>query len=138
MASSQSTDPRPLSPHVSIWRWHWTMAASIAHRVSGVALYFSSVIVAALVIAAANGPETYEFVLGLALSIPGRLILFGATAATGYHLANGIRHLVWDGPGIGFSPRVASMVSIFNFGFAIGFALAIWYIAYYGLPVGGA
>ncbi len=138
MASPHSTDIRPLSPHVSIWRWHATMAASIAHRVSGCALYFASLLIAGLVIAAASGPEAYDAALQIALSIPGRVVLFGATVATGYHFANGIRHLVWDGPGAGFNPKTASFVSIFNFGFAIGFALAVWYVAYYGLPIGGA
>lgn len=136
--TGQHAGQRPLSPHVSIWRWHATMAASIAHRVSGVALYGASVIIAALIVAAASGPDAYQTALGLALSIPGRLVLFGATLAAGYHLANGIRHLIWDGPGFGFSPKTASLVSIFNFGFAIGFSLALWYVAYYGLSLGGA
>lgn len=132
MASTQSTDTRPLSPHVSVWRWHATMAASIAHRVSGCALYFGSALIAALIISVAMGPEAYAFMMGIVMSVFGRLVLFGFTGALTYHFANGIRHLIWDGPGIGFSPRLASLVSIFNFVFAIVATVGIWAFAYYG------
>lgn len=132
MASSNTTDQRPLSPHVSVWRWHATMAASIAHRVSGCALYFGSALIAALIISVAMGAEAYESMMAIVLSFPGRLVLFGFTAALAYHFANGLRHLIWDGPGTGFAPRTASMVSIFNFAFAIVATLGIWAFAYYG------
>ena len=108
------------------------MAASIAHRVSGSALYFGSALIAAIIISLAMGQEAYNTVMGLALSIPGRLVLFGFTAALSYHFANGIRHLVWDGPGTGFSPKVASAVSVFKFLFAIAATFGIWALAYYG------
>jgi len=132
MASTQSTDSRPLSPHVSIWRWHATMAASIAHRVSGSALYFGSALIAALIVSVAMGPDAFAMMMDLVLSIPGRVVLFGFTAALAYHFANGIRHLIWDGPGAGFSPGAASFVSIFNFLFAIVATIGIWAFAYYG------
>ena len=132
MASLNSRDTRPLSPHVSIWRWHPTMAASIAHRVSGCALYFGSALIAALVISVAMGPEAYGAVSDIVLSVFGRLVLFGFTAALAYHFANGLRHLIGDGPGVGYAPRTASLVSIFNFVFAIVATLGIWAFAYYG------
>lgn len=132
MASPQLPDSRPLSPHVSVWRWHATMAASIAHRVSGVALYIGSALIAALIIAAAAGPAAYDGVMDVILSIPGRIVLLGFTGALTYHFANGIRHLIWDGPGAGFAPGTASLVSIFNFAFAIAATVGIWAFAYYG------
>lgn len=131
MASTKTTDTRPLSPHVQIWRWHATMAASIAHRVSGCALYFGSALIAALIISLAMGPDAYEFMMGLVLSIPGRIILLGFTGALTYHFANGLRHLIWDGPGAGFSPAAASAVSVFNFLFAIAATIGIWATAYF-------
>ena len=132
MTSTQSTDNRPLSPHVSIWRWHATMAASICHRISGVALYIGSALIAALIIAVATGPAAYAAVMGHVLSWYGRVILLGFTGALTYHFANGLRHLIWDGPGTGFAPGTASLVSIFNFVFAIAATLGIWAFAYYG------
>ena len=38
MAEAKLRD-RPLSPHLQIYRWTWTMAMSIVHRVTGGALY---------------------------------------------------------------------------------------------------
>jgi len=59
-------------------------------------------------------------------SVPGQVLLVLWAAAILFHFANGIRHLVWDGPRTGFSPGVASAVSIFNIAFAGLGALAIW------------
>jgi succinate dehydrogenase / fumarate reductase, cytochrome b subunit len=53
-------------------------------------------------------------------------------AAVLFHLANGIRHLIWDGPGSGFDPKIASSVSAFNFAFAFAGALIITYFAMRG------
>ena len=50
---------RPMSPHLSVWRWHITMATSIAHRATGVALYLGALIAAAWAIALAKGPTDY-------------------------------------------------------------------------------
>ena len=38
---------RPLSPHLQIYRWSWTMAMSVAHRVTGTGLYLGTVLIAA-------------------------------------------------------------------------------------------
>ena len=54
--------------------------------------------------------------------------MFGLTAAFFYHLANGVRHLVWDtGKGLDIKSANASSVVIFAFTFAA--TLAIWAIA---------
>jgi len=42
---------RPLSPHLQIYRWSWTMAMSIAHRVTGSALYVGTILIAAWLVA---------------------------------------------------------------------------------------
>ena len=55
----------PLSPHLQIWRWHITMAASILHRVTGVGLYLGALIAAAWAVSLAAGPETYVHFKGL-------------------------------------------------------------------------
>lgn len=129
MAGSGQTDPRPLSPHLQNWNWHATMYGSIFHRVTGVGLYGGAFLIAAWLVALATGPEAYAFVEGIAFSLPGQLLLFLWSMAVLYHLANGLRHLIWDGPGIGFDPKLASMWSIFNFAFAILGAAAVWSLA---------
>ncbi|MEL7032571.1 MAG: succinate dehydrogenase, cytochrome b556 subunit [Pseudomonadota bacterium] len=129
MAGSGGADPRPLSPHVQIWKWHWTMAGSIFHRVSGVGLYGGAFLIGAWLISLATGPEAYAFVESIAFSLPGQILLFLWSMAVLYHLANGLRHLIWDGPMVGFNPGVASLWSMFNFAFAIIGAAVIWSLA---------
>jgi succinate dehydrogenase / fumarate reductase cytochrome b subunit len=129
MAGSTRNDTRPLSPHVQVWRWHLTMAASIAHRVTGVGLAFGTLLIAAWLVALASGPDLYGQVQAIVQSWPGRVILFLWTMAVLYHLLNGIRHLLWDGPRIGFNPKTASAVSAFNFAFAAAGAVSIWFFA---------
>jgi len=87
---------RPLSPHLQIYRWQITMAMSILHRATGLGLLLGGVLVVWWLLAAATGPEYFDFVDGLITSWLGLLVLLGLTWALCYHLLNGIRHLVWD------------------------------------------
>lgn len=119
MSGPQRAEARPLSPHLQIWRFHATMLASITHRLTGVGLYFGTFLICAWLIALASGPESYALAEAVIFSIPGQIILAAWSFAVLFHFANGIRHLVWDGPAIGFSPKVASRISIFNYAFAI-------------------
>ncbi|MGI9491113.1 MAG: succinate dehydrogenase, cytochrome b556 subunit [Geminicoccaceae bacterium] len=97
---------RPLSPHLQIYRWYLTMALSIAHRASGMALAFGLLLLSWWLLALASGPEAFAFVEWWKDSFIGVLVLFGYTFVLAYHLSNGIRHLVWDA-GYGFEPDVA-------------------------------
>ncbi len=88
--------PRPLSPHLQIYRWSWTMAMSIFHRATGVALYGGTLLVAWWLVALAIGPDAYAPVQWVMNSILGKLVLFGFTWAIFHHMLGGIRHFVWD------------------------------------------
>jgi succinate dehydrogenase / fumarate reductase cytochrome b subunit len=90
-----------MSPHLQVWRWHITMATSIAHRATGVALYVGALIAAAWAISLAGGPDAYATFKAVMGSPIGLLVMFGLSVSFFYHLANGIRHLVWDA-GYGF------------------------------------
>lgn len=105
---SELSDKRPLSPHLGIWRWHVTMATSIFHRASGVALYVGAVVLTAWVAALASGESAYLGFMGALTHPLGLLVLFGIVTAACYHLANGIRHLVWDA-GKGFAPKTSNL-----------------------------
>src|SRR4051812_19237001 len=87
---------RPLSPYLSVWRWHITMATSIIHRITGVGLYLAALVAAAWAISLASGPEAYASFKSILGSPFGKFVMFGFTVSFFYHLANGIRHLVWD------------------------------------------
>ncbi len=121
--------PRPLSPHLQVWRWHITMAASILTRATGVALYVGLLIVAGWAVALASGRDAYGVYMGLLGSWLGKLVLFGLTVSIFYHLAAGIRHLVFDS-GRGFAPRTANMSAALCIAFGLAAALVVWALAF--------
>lgn len=102
-----SNTGRPLSPHLSIYRWPITMVLSILHRVTGVAMSVGLFVYASWLMAAAGSADYYAFITGFLDSLIGRLLLVGWTAAFFLHLANGVRHLIWD-TGRGFERSQAN------------------------------
>ena len=93
--------PRPLSPHLQIYKPQITSVLSIMHRITGVSLSIGSIILVAWVVALASGLESYSYFTNITNHWLSHLILFGFTFALYYHLSNGIRHLFWDA-GFGF------------------------------------
>ena len=116
---------RPLSPHLQIYRWYFTMALSIAHRVSGAALAAGLVLLTWWLVALASGPDYFALVQGVMHNVLGGLILFGYTFVLLYHLANGIRHLAWDA-GWGFEKEQARQSGMLVLGAAGGLTLLVW------------
>lgn len=123
-----SATQRPLSPHLQVWRWHLTMLTSILHRASGLALYGGALVLAGWVVALAGGPEMFAAYRGLLGSPPGKGALFAVTLAIFYHLANGIRHLVWDS-GHGFDVKAANATALAVIVFAVAASVAVWVFA---------
>ncbi|MGA0585758.1 succinate dehydrogenase, cytochrome b556 subunit [Dyella sp. KRB-257] len=87
---------RPLSPHLQVYKWQVQMMTSILHRATGIVLALGSAIIVWGLTALAGGDAAFAAFKACAGSAPGLLILFGWTWAFGYHLCNGIRHLVQD------------------------------------------
>jgi succinate dehydrogenase / fumarate reductase cytochrome b subunit len=87
---------RPLSPHLQIYRWQLTMVLSIIHRATGVALAVGTILLIALLLALAAGPDAYQTARAFCTSWLGMLMLFGWSWALCFHMCNGIRHLLWD------------------------------------------
>jgi len=91
-----SNTERPLSPHISIYRWPITMVLSILHRATGIAMSFGFVLFVAWLFDTASGPGAYAVFIAAVDTITGRLLLIGWSFAFFYHLSNGARHLLWD------------------------------------------
>jgi succinate dehydrogenase / fumarate reductase, cytochrome b subunit len=87
---------RPISPHLQIYRLTLTLVMSGLHRISGIALYFGSLLLAWWLIAIASGPNAYANAQWLMGTIIGRLVLLGYTWALIHHALGGVRHLIWD------------------------------------------
>jgi succinate dehydrogenase / fumarate reductase, cytochrome b subunit len=90
------SDPRPLSPHLQIYRWQLTSVLSILHRATGIALAVGAILFVSWLGAASDGLESYAKMQSFLGSWIGLLVLFGWSVALFYHLCNGIRHLMWD------------------------------------------
>ena len=88
--------PRPLSPHLQVYRPQITSVLSISHRISGVVLGAGALLLTWWLVAAVEGPESFDEVQTIIGSWYGRLLIFGFTLAFFYHLCNGVRHLFWD------------------------------------------
>jgi succinate dehydrogenase / fumarate reductase cytochrome b subunit len=87
---------RPLSPHLSVYRWRYTMTLSILHRFSGVVLSGALVLLAYWLTALAAGPERYARAQQLLQHPLVKLLCAGLIASFVFHFLNGIRHLCWD------------------------------------------
>lgn len=122
-----SNTERPLSPHLSIYRWPVTMTLSILHRATGVAMAVGLVVLAAWLVSAASGADDYDQFITLMSTLVGRLLLIGWSFAFFFHLANGIRHLVWD-TGRGFEKHQANASAWFVLVAAVVATALFWMI----------
>jgi succinate dehydrogenase / fumarate reductase cytochrome b subunit len=122
---------RPLSPHLTIYRWQVTMIASITHRLTGMALAVGALALAWWLVAISRGPEGYETFTNVAASPLGLLVLFGFTWSLAFHLLNGIRHLAWD-LGYGFNKATATQTGMLVFVLSFAIAAAFFGCAWSG------
>jgi succinate dehydrogenase / fumarate reductase cytochrome b subunit len=101
-----ATRPRPLSPHLTIWRWGPHMVVSILHRATGIALSIAGLaLLTWWLLALSQGEEAYATFSKAAHSPVGLVVLVGLTWSFFQHLLSGIRHLVMDS-GAAFELRV--------------------------------
>jgi succinate dehydrogenase / fumarate reductase cytochrome b subunit len=119
---------RPLSPHLSVYRWPITMTLSILHRVTGIGLSMGFVVFAAWLLSAASSGDYFAVVSEMLRSGIGRLLLIGWSFAFFFHLSNGVRHLFWDA-GRGFEKYQANASAWFVIVLTIVLTLALWTIA---------
>jgi succinate dehydrogenase / fumarate reductase cytochrome b subunit len=141
MAETRSLDgraaapaERPLSPHLQIYRPLLTMMMSIAHRITGGANYFGTILLAWWLNAAAglNGYTRFQAFAG---SWIGRIILFGYTWSVIHHMLGGIRHLIWD-TGRGLGPNEREWLAAANLIGSIAITIILWIIGL--LAMGGS
>ena len=88
--------PRPLSPHLQVYRPQLTSVMSIMHRASGAVLATGSLLLALWLVALAAGAAVFNPVADGMQHPLGQLVMFGYSLALVYHGLNGIRHLMWD------------------------------------------
>ncbi|WP_375664954.1 succinate dehydrogenase, cytochrome b556 subunit [Bartonella sp. TT121SHDZB] len=121
---------RPRSPHISIYRWTITMAMSIAHRITGMALYVGMVFLAVWLIAIACGEEAFRTVYEIYGSWFGLCILFLYTLAGVHHMIGGMRHIVWDVMPCLLAKEKATVTAWATVFVSLIVTFAIWIIGY--------
>jgi len=131
MSDTAKMPPRPLSPHLQVWRWHVTMACSILHRVSIFALYFAALVLVGWLLALAAGSSAYMSFASVAGSPIGLLILAITTFLIFYLLAYNVRQAFWD-LGHGFMPQTANATGLACIAFGTVATLVVFGLIFAG------
>jgi succinate dehydrogenase / fumarate reductase cytochrome b subunit len=87
---------RPLSPHVWLYKFKYTLFTSILNRATGCALTAGLLVLVYWLMALASGAEAYASALAVLSHPIFKLLFIALMFMFAYHLVAGIRHLVWD------------------------------------------
>jgi succinate dehydrogenase (ubiquinone) cytochrome b560 subunit len=99
---------RPLSPHLTIYKFQLTSMLSITHRGTGLiqSAYLSAFAAAAMFLPG-TFPMWLQFVQDMQFGMPLIFLAkFGLAWPVCFHLFNGLRHLAWD---IGMGFKIADL-----------------------------
>ena len=120
--------PRPLSPHLQVYRMPLAAMLSIAgHRATGIGLMAGLFLLTWWVTAAAYGEPAYATVMTFIGSWLGQLILFGFSLAFYFHVCTGVRHLFWDA-GKGFEIPDTQRTNQIVIAAAVALTIITWLI----------
>ena len=120
---------RPLSPHLSVYRFMHTMALSILHRIAGVWMAVCLGVLVYWLASAAAGESEYDQASAVLRGGLFRLLLLSGLAAFCYHFVNGLRHLAWDA-GIGLEKLQARRSAVVVVVIAAGSFLIAAYLLF--------
>ena len=124
-----STNNRPLSPHLQVYKLPLSAMISIVHRATGAFLAMGTALLVWWLMAIADGEVAFLAAQSVMGGFFGRLFLFGWTFSLFFHLSNGIRHLIWDA-GYGFEKHEVAQSSIIVIGTAGFLTFMIWVMAF--------
>ena len=122
-----SKEGRPLSPHLTIYRWPITMLLSILHRITGVALAVGLVAFVFWIEAIAFEAVPYDLFNEIMRSVIGQIALLAWLLSFFFHLSNGIRHLIWD-TGQMFEKHQADLSAWFVLVSAVVMTAGYWFV----------
>lgn len=122
-----SARPRPLSPHLSIYRFTLTMLTSIVHRGTGLAMYFGTLLIVLWLGAAALGDAPFAVVNAVYGFWLVQVVFFLATWTLFHHMLGGIRYFVWDTAHL-MDPAGRELIVRLQWAASIVLTLAAWAI----------
>lgn len=139
MALANVRNPaRPLSPHLSIWKWGPHMLVSILHRATGSGMATVGTILFVWWLAAmAGGAESYArfqdvfTVQSGALNVVGYVVGIGLTLCFFQHLASGTRHLFMDA-GANFELKGNKQTALATMVFSVVVTIVFWTVIIVG------
>jgi succinate dehydrogenase / fumarate reductase cytochrome b subunit len=121
--------PRPLSPHLSVYKFKYTLMTSILNRFTGVGLSVGLLLLVYWLMAVASGAHAEARAARL-LSLPLMKLVYAALIiAFCYHFSAGIRHLVWD-TGRGLERAQAQRSAWLVVGVSLALMLLVGYCAW--------
>lgn len=126
LAQPLSPAPRPLSPHLSVYRFHLSMALSILHRITGVALVGVLILIVLWLYAAAYDTLLFSDITSCLKSTLGKVALAGFTVIFYLKFALGLRHLLWD-TGRGFALSNVDKTAYAAIVFTLLMSALTWY-----------
>ncbi len=119
---------RPLSPHLTIWKWGPHMLVSILHRMTGSALTFAGLaLLTWWLLAIASGVLAYEQFATAAAHPVGIVVLVGLTWAFWQHSFSGLRHLFLD-MGAGYELKTNKLFAVLTIVGALFATAATWFV----------
>ena len=124
---------RPLSPHLTVWKWGPHMLVSIVHRATGVALSTGgATLLVWWLVALAGGEASYARFVDLMtsdrsghLNLVPLVILLGLTWAFLQHLCSGVRHLLLD-TGAGYELRTNKQGALATLVISSALTVLVW------------
>jgi succinate dehydrogenase / fumarate reductase, cytochrome b subunit len=124
---------RPLSPHLTIWKWGPHMLVSILHRATGTSMALGGgVLLVWWLLALAGGEASYaRFVDIMSADATGRLnwlpllILVAFTWTFLQHLCSGVRHLLLD-TGAGYELKVNKTGAMATLSISVTLTILVW------------
>ena len=105
--------PRPLSPHLQIYRPQLTSITSILTRITGNALLLAALLIVWWFLAAATSPAYFAIADGVITSWFGDLVMLLSLWGLWYHTLAGVRHLIWD------NAKMLDLESAYKLGYAV-------------------
>ncbi len=123
--SSEWNDPRPMSPHLQVWRWHGAMMSSIVHRASAIISYVALLLVAiGVLVLALTGSLPLS---GLIFSPLGAIGLFVFLFAFIFLALAQLRHAIWN-KGKMLVPEMNNSLSYGMLGLSVVLSLIVTFV----------
>ena len=101
----------PLSPHIQIYKWHFSSLVSISHRITGIINIIGITFICVLASLLSLGESNYEMVNLFLSSKIGKFIILGLTWSFSFQILSEIRHLIMD-LGYGFDLKISKITGL--------------------------